>query len=66
MEIEQPAPEFNPNDGPKTEAKPRRRRARAKWADLHEALSQLKQARALASENARPAGEIGSVEKAGT
>ena len=60
MEIEQPAPEFNPNDGPKTEAKPRRRRARAKWADLHEALSQLKQARALAAANAGPVDEAGT------
>ena len=41
-------------------------RARAKWAaGLHEALSQLKQARAVALENAGSAGETGPVEKAG-
>jgi hypothetical protein len=58
MEIEQPAPEFNPNDGPKAEAKPQRRRARAKWADLHEALAQLIEAQALASEKSKPGGPI--------
>jgi hypothetical protein len=41
-------------------------RARKKWADLHEALSQLKQARGLAAANAGPAGETGPVDKAAT
>jgi hypothetical protein len=66
MQIEQPAPEIKSSDGPMGATTPQPRRGRAKWASLHEALSQLKQARALATENAGSAEVTGAIDEAGT